>query len=688
MDNKPRFKKLFEPGQIGKMVVRNRIVMPAMAGMGPTLEGFVTEKTKGFYEARAKGGVGLIIIGNTPVNWALGRSGKYRILIEDDRFLPGLSEVAEVIHKHGAKAAVQINHAGPSAFIGNANLRPIASSAVPRPPDHVRADYPPPKEMTIAEIEETVDAFARAAGRAQKASFDGIEIHAAHRYLLNSFLSPYYNRRQDKYGGDLKNRARFLLEVVIAVREVVGKDYPVWCRMSGKEGGVKGGITPELAAELAQMLEKTGQIDALDVTQWPPVELEPIGFALPWAAEVKKVVNIPVIGVGMIDTELAERALREKKVDFIAMGRRLIADPELPHKAASGRLDDIAPCQRCNNCQALLECTVNASFLKEYEYEIKPAEKIKKVLVVGGGPGGMEAARVAALRGHHVVLYERGRRLGGQLALASVLREQGEALTNYLATQIRKLGVKVELGKEVDPTFIKEIKPDAIVLATGSTSSTSAISGIDKDSVVTATDIGDMMQGYLKRVRGGFSFRRSLWYVGMIIMKVFGPSTIRRLLRLYAPFGKKVAVMGLKLHSVEIAHFMAQSGKKVIIVDAGDKIPEQENAVHAGETTAERPMPQLRARFIQGMLSMGVPILLGVKYEEITPKGLVVRNKQGERQTIEADTIIAAAIYRPNTELFKSLNGIPTELHLVGDCHEPVGILEAIHDGSRIGRIL
>ncbi|MFC1929605.1 FAD-dependent oxidoreductase [Chloroflexota bacterium] len=678
--------ELLKPGRIGKLNIRNRIVMSPMETQ-LCRDGFVTELHKDYFEARARGGAGMIIVPPAAVTYPVGAGHRHITRLDNDRFIPGYSQLARVIQKHGARAVLQLMHMGPGEIFEETHRQPVAASAVARPPDYTHPTgsslgYSLPRELSVGEIADIVACYAKAAERAQKAGFDGVELNAAHRYLLNSFLSPYWNRRHDNYGGDLENRARILLEIISATRHLVGNDYPFWCRINGIERNVEGGVTPALAQELAKLLEDAG-VDAIDVSSMHPHSPDyPPGFNVDLAAGIKKVVSIPVMTVGRIGPQLGEKVLQQKKADFICIGRALIADPELPNKAASGKLEDITPCVYCNSCLGLerRDCTVNAARGREQEFTIKSAEKPKIVLVVGGGPGGMEAARVAALRGHQVVLYEKEHRLGGQLKLASILRQENEALTKYLSTQIKKLGVKIELGKEVNSTLIAEIKPEAIVLATGATSALPEIPGIDRDNVLSGADIQGMMHGRLSRseVKKRVGIRRLVWYIGFRLMGTpLGHSVMRRVLSFWIPLGKKVVVVGRRLPGVEMANFLADRGKLVTIVDTRDGLP-----------LNEPPMPVFR-QFLEGKLSEnGVRVLNAVGYEEISDKGLTIINEEGERETIEGDTIVFASDYKPKDEISPALAGMPYEVYRVGDCNDPCGILEAIHAGSRIGRAI
>ena len=677
-----RFQRLFEPGRIGNMEVKNRI---AMAPMGTQMyaDGFVTDQLKAYYEARAQGGAGLITIDHLKISYPVGAGKKGTARIDDDKFIPGLTELLQVVHRYGTKMVAQLGHMGP-ADIASGTHQPLAASALTRQADYTHpvssvVDYSAPREMTVDEIAATTVLFAEAAVRAKKAGFDAVQVHAANRYLLASFVSPYWNRRTDRYGGNLENRARFAIEAVRAVKEAVGRDFPVLCRVNGIERDVEGGVTPALAAEFARLLEEAG-VDAIDVSSMHPHSPEyPPGFNVAAAQAIKRATSIPVIVAGRLGPELGERVLQQGQADFICIGRRLIADPELPNKAASGRMHDVVPCVYCVNCLAVdRECTVNPAWGKERESVIKRAPKSRKVLVIGGGPGGMEAARVAALRGHEVQLYEKESRLGGQLLLASVLREEYEALTRYLVRQTNKLGIKVVLGKKVDAALISALKPDVIVAATGATSVIPDIPGIDGRNVIRDADIQDLMHGRLRGAGGGVDARRLVWFLGLACLRApFGMWLTRKLLKIWTPLGKSVLVVGKGLPGIEMAYFLVERGKKVTIVDTREALP-----------FGAPPMPVLREFMTAKLAEHGVPMLSASKYEQVTDKGLTFIDKQGQRQTVAADTLVFAADYKPNDELSQALATTQCEVHLIGDCAKPCGILDAIRDGARIGRAL
>jgi len=633
--------KLWEPIRIGRMELKNRVVMPPMVTRYAADDGFVTERTRNYYGARARGGAGLIIAEATYVHrqgWAFPN----QIGISDDKFIPKLSELVDKVHQHGAKIAIQLHHGGRQAKEALSGLQPVAPSPLPM------AGGEMPREMTVEEIAETVAYFAEAAIRAQKAGFDGVELHAAHGYLIDQFLSPTSNKRDDEYGGDLHRRARFFLEIIAAVKEAVGEDYPVWCRMDGKEYGVEG-ITLEDARQTARLAQDAG-LAAIHVSSWGPTT--PVNRTTPTfvpavieelAEGIKKAVSIPVIAVGRITPEDGERMLKEGKADLIAIGKAMLADSEWSNKVASGKTEDITPCIICNGCRDDLRtpkvvgirCSVNAALGREKESEIVPAAKPRKVLVVGGGPAGMEAARVAALRGHQVTLWEKESRLGGQLIQAAIAphKDRIAPLYKYLETQLQKLGVKVQPGKEATAAAVAELSPEAVVVATGVKPFVPDISGLDKVKVVQA---GDVLEGKVK-------------------------------------VGQKVAIIGGELVGCETAEFLADRDKQVTVMRRG-----AEMATSVG--------PSNRDFFLSRLLDKGVTLLREVRYDGVSPEGVIITTKDGEKRTIEADTVVLAAGSVPDAALYKAIKDRVSEVYCIGDCVEPRTIRDAISEGFRTGQ--
>jgi 2,4-dienoyl-CoA reductase (NADPH2) len=552
-----------------------------------------------------------------------------------------------------------------------------------------------PRELTIAEIEEVVEKFARNAVWARVAGFDGVEINSSCSHLLHAFLSPFWNKRQDAYGGSIENRTRFLTSIIREIKKRVGDDFPVTCLINGIETGKLINVedseclTLDESVKIARIAQDAGA-DAIQVrSQWigrhdasfltdhmcypePPVPLHNFprdldmtrrgaGANAPLAEAMKKVVSIPVITVGRLDADLGESIIREGKADFIAMTRRLFADPELPNKLASGRFDDIAPCTSCTQCKdedGPRRCRINAALGTEAPYIITPSQRKKKVIVVGGGPGGMEAARVAALRGHDVTLFEKSSKPGGLLPLAALVKgleiEDLPAITTYLMAQMKKHGVAIRLGTEITPPLIEEMKPDVVILATGGIATPPDIPGIDGPKVVSNAKLHQMLK---------------------LALRFFNPATLRRLTKIWMPLGKKVVIIGGGIQGCELAEFLVKRGRKVTIVDSSDEL-------------GEGMISHLKLQLFWWFRKKGVIMMPGTKPLAVTGKGLTVLTKQGYKQTIEADSIVTALPLEPNNELTLSLKGKVSEIYSIGDCSSPGLIVDAIGDGWRIANTL
>ena len=645
MNNKSKIKELFQPCNIGKMQLKNRIVMPPMGNNYASDDGCVTERLIDYYNERANGGVGLIITEMVSIDSPLGQRGVQQLRIDEDSFIEGLSRLTNQIHNSNCKIAIQLCHAGLLAASNKISLQPVAPSPVEYFGQKVT------RELSIDEIDNIIHHFVKGALRAKEAGFDGVEVHAAHSYLLAHFLSPAFNRRRDKYGRNTKNRTRILLEIINSVRKAVGQDFPVWCRINGMEYGLECGLTISEAKEIAQMAETAGS-DAIHVSAFGYGSYfgynragmgQPEGNLANLAAEIKKTVKVPVIAVGRINLYLGAKLIRESKADLIAIGRGQIADPHLINKASVGRFSDIRPCISCNVCvddltslDVSLHCSVNACVGRERDYKITTVKNTKKVLVIGGGPGGMEAAIVAALRGHQVILYERQLQLGGKLILAvkPPHKEEIQPFINYLISQVNKLGIKVELGKEADMTSIKHVHPDCIVLAAGGIPIIPQIPGIDCHNVVFAEDV----------------------LSGAIV-------------------GQKVIIIGGGLVGCETAEYLVTKGKTVTIIEMLDEI-----ATGVGLS--------FKIGLINMLAAGGVSMLTGATCQKITETGVVIINKEGEIQTIGADNIVLAIGAKPNNGLMKSIKELAPEIYMIGDCVKPRRILEAISDGHRIGLLI
>jgi 2,4-dienoyl-CoA reductase-like NADH-dependent reductase (Old Yellow Enzyme family)/thioredoxin reductase len=649
MSMQTAFPKLFEPGSIGNVRLKNRVIKaPQHTGLGNP-DGSITDRMLRYYKSVASGGVGMVIVEYAWIDNDASRASPCQLGIAGVDHIPGLSLLAQTIQANGARAAIQISHAGRQRFTLE---RPKAPSAVPWE-ELYAAGCPAPQALTFDEILQIVKSFGQATKRAQIADFDMVEIHACHGYLISNFLSPRTNKRTDWYGGSLENRMRFLLEVVAEIKGQVGPEYPVCVRVSGTDYEPDG-TTIEETVELCRRLEAMG-VAAIHMSggnhHQTIHEVSPMGMSLAhnvWAAAaVKKEIAIPVIASGSINLPgLAQRILLEGKGDFIGLGRPLWADPEWPLKAMQGRLGDIRPCIRCNDgCLArgdhqakTVSCSVNVAVCREDEFEITKAEHSRNVAVVGGGPAGMEAARVCALKGHQVTLYEK-RELGGALLEAAIPEFKApdlKPLVEYFRTQMKKLKIRV-ISEEATLESIKDGGYDAVIVAAGATPLTlEDVQGITHPKVTSASQV----------------------------------------LHGEAALGHTIAVIGGGLVGAEVGLFLAEQGKEVAFVEMLDTFM---NNI----TFDEKLVYEERFK------SLTVSVHTGRRLESVSDDGIVVVDRFGVRATIAVDTVVLAAGFRPNRELFDSLTRDSEVLVFeAGDCVRPRKIFDAIHDGHLAAKLL
>jgi mycofactocin system FadH/OYE family oxidoreductase 2 len=606
-----------------------------------------------YHEARAKGGVGLIITEAQPVHpSSVPRMGM--IHNWNDRVIPGFKNLAKAVQKHGAKLFGQISHHGRQMSSSITQRSILAPSALPCP---LKREVP--KEMEIEEIQEIVDHFGKAAGRLKEGGFDGVEVMIGHGYLLNEFLSPAMNKREDEYGGSLGNRLRIIFEILHSVRKNVGDDFTCGIRMSGDEF-IKEGLTLEEMREVAHLLEGTGQVDYLNVSAGnyavphfivPPWYVPPGAFVY-LSAGIKEEVNLPVGCIGRInDPLLAEKILESHQADLVGMCRALIADPELPKKAMEGRLEDIRPCIGCRQmCSGVgsattlfLGCTVNPSVGYEREREIpSPCEKKKKILVIGAGPAGLEASRIAASRGHQVILCEKNRELGGQVELFTrdPMRAEFGGLIRFLIKQNEKLGVEVRLGEEMTPEMIMRENPGAVILANGSTPWRPPIPGIEREEVLDA------------------------WQV----------------LKKEKDVGPNVAIIaGREGHQapLSLAEFLVDQGKKVMVFSELSVV---------GADIEVNTFRMLYQRLFEKKVDLRP--FTGVK--EIKDRKVVIHNvfTKNEEEIDGIDTVVIAAGNRSNNQMYRALKGKVRELYAIGDCVSPRKVNDAMIEGNRVGRLV
>ena len=668
------FENLTQPIQIGTLNLKNRMVQPGMGTNLAAADGTVSDNIVDYYVTRAHGGVGLIIT-EVCCPEPGGRVIPGELEISSYAFVPGLARLATGAHAGGAKIALQLAHGGCFASESVTGQPPITPSGVGTmllPEDTSRT-------MTVDEIKALIETYGQAAQRARIAGFDAVEIHGAHGYMPLQFLSAYTNRREDEYGGSFENRARFPLEVIQAIKRLAGADFPVIYRLSAEED-VPNGVTLDEAIAFAKLAQEAG-IDAIHISagtwdsrmatffgalqgavdpqdqhlsegvsigMWVPPLYVPRGNLVPLAAAIKQAVSIPVIAVCGLSPEMGEDVIAEGKADLISMGRQIIADPVYPRKVIAGNPEEIRRCVRCNECLDSVmsyrgfDCAVNAQAAKEHEMfaRLMPAANPRRVMVVGGGPAGMEAARVAALRGHEVTLYERDHELGGMLRYAGH-PEFKQDYRDFLAWQISELnrqGVSVETGMEVTADKIKAVAPDVVIIATGARLTTPPIEGADGEGIYSALDVLD----------------------GDI------------------PAGNHIVVCGAGLVGTEVAMFLAeQHDKQVTLVDQIDEVV---------------PEVGVFTRWvIQGkLLEDGVAVKLNHCIDCILP-GSLTCTCDGDEVQIAGDAFVLALGMTPNTELLDALANITNidvdmEIITVGDAVKPRKVLQAVHEGFHAGR--
>jgi 2,4-dienoyl-CoA reductase (NADPH2) len=638
-----QLENLFTPIRIGKEELRNRIVMLALTTGYNEPDNTVGDRIVNFYAERAKGGVGLIIVPFTAVDIASpALPGLFH-----DRFISSAHRLTDAVHAHGAKMAAQLLTQYHWASTEGGSAEVVGPSPVFN--QMMRCT---PRALTIEEIHRLVEEHGKAAWRARQAGFDAVELPIIGGYLLSRFLSPHSNKREDGYGGSLENRIRLPLEIIEGVKQAAGDDYAISCRLNVEEF-MEGGHTVEDSKKVAPLLEASG-VQAINVyVGWhecpvPTVQMSvPRGGFVYLAEEIKKAVDIPVVAVNRInDPILAETILSEGKADLIGMARALLADPEFPNKAREGRIDEIVPCIACSCCLAEILaaykdwqkpvstfCVVNPRAGKELEYAIKPAPVSKKVFVVGGGPGGMETAIVAASRGHRVTLCEKGDKLGGQLLTASLPPHKDEisGLIRSLAVRTQKAGVELRLSTEVDVGTVEQAKPDVVVMATGARRIIPDMPGARGKNVVTAVEV------------------------------LTGQKEV----------GETAIVIGGGMVGCETAEFLAQQGKKVSIVEMLPRI---------GNDIVATNRPFTLARLRKASIRMDT----NARVEEITNKGVRV-SRDGVSDFLQADTAVLAVGFTANKELAQKLEGRVAALYSVGDCVEARMIREAIEEGFRVG---
>lgn len=636
-----QFSKLFEPLEVKGTILRNRIVLPAMNTNYAAPDGSVSQKFTRYYVERGKGGAGLLIVSSAYIDRAAKkRAGS--LILDDDAFIPGLKGFTDTVHSTGAKIFQQLNHNGRLLSSSNELKTNVTGLAVgPSPVPHLLTGEIP-HVLTKKEIAVMIDKYAQAARRAKEAGFDGIEIHGSHGYLINQFYSVYSNRREDEYGGSLENRMRFPLEVYQKVRALTGEDFLICYRLNIKEFAPIETPLEDVIA-LAVRLEKEGvdflhfsagnsEVPAFVLGLTPPGSTS-AGCNAEIIGVVKAHLKVPVISVGRINTpELAEKILREGKADLIAMGRALICDPYLPEKALRGEPQTIRRCIACNQgCMDRLTQEKGISCLQNPEVgregELNITLNPKKVWVIGGGPSGMEAALIAARRGHKVELFEKRETLGGQCLLAATPpgKQDFIAVREFFEGELKRSHVPVHTGEEITTERVKREKPDVVILATGSVPLIPNLPGVDGGNVTNARDV---LEG--------------------------------------KPVGEKVIVVGGGLVGVETALFLHGRGKKVVVIEMLDDVARDAGSLN-------------RARLKEELRKTNIEVRPLTKLLRISQNGIDVKSEK-RIETIGAETIIIAVGAKAENLLLQELIRTVPEVYAVGDCRSPRDMLAAINE--------
>lgn len=657
-----KFKHVFSPITIKGVEFKNRIEVSPMVPCMATPEGWVTKELIEFYRPFAKGGAAIVTVGDSAVNWNHAMDHEGQLNLGDDNVKMGLDDLADEIQRYGGLISIELNHGGRfanSMNLASKGLKPVSSTPKPAEIDEFfsKLQGKPPsevEEMNITLINKTIQDYANAAGRCKDSGFKMVMIHGAHGMLPAQFLSPYVNKRTDRYGGSFENRTRFCIELLDAVRKRVGENFIIEYRISADEL-VEGGMQVEEVIAFVKMIKAKIDILHVSVGMLPnPFTIQymiqplyvPYMLNVHFAEEIKKAVgnDLKVVAVGSIMTlENAEEILARGLVDFIAMARPFVADPEFIRKTALGKVADVRPCVRCNTCcgrSAFFKktrCAVNPINGREELYrsgKVSKADVKKKVVIVGGGPAGMQAALTAVDRGHDVTLYEKEGILGGTLNHATDLAFKKD-LKNYLdwiVAQTLQCGANIKLNVDVTAEMIKQEQPDALIIAVGATPLIPNISGIDKSHVHWSGDVD----------------------CGKV------------------PVGQKVVVVGGGLTGAESAVALAMKGKEVILLEMQG--PE---ALLNGSSLINRFSLQSL------LVKHGVTVITNTKLEEITDKGIKTINSKFQWKEYEADTVALALGMRPRREKIEELRHVipETEVYIIGDGHKIGNVYAAVHAG-------
>lgn len=682
-----KFNALTQPGKIGSLALKNRMFMAPMGSNYANADGTCGERIQAFYEERAKGGAALLTMGVVAIAYPHGTAEPYQVGISEDKFIPGLKQLTDRVHQHDCKIALQLQHAGKTAVRDLVEGRELWVPSIPAPHKtdmmndltaselnrfiRPKNNKPPTiRVMDKDDIQQMVTWFVAAAKRAVAAGFDAIEIHAAHTYIIAGFLSSYTNKRDDEYGGDIHNRSRFLVEVIEGIRSAVGSVYPVWLRLDAQELRMPGGITLDDCKAVAKIAQSAG-VDAVSISAYAntskaeafteaPLVHQPKGF-LAWASAVKAELDIPVITVGRLEPAAADHAIANGDCDYVGFARKMLADPQLPNKVLQGTPELIRPCIYCYACVSQIfvnervKCAVNPFIGKESEWRITPSETAKHIVVVGGGPAGMEAARVCALRGHRVTLIEKSSYLGGTLFFAALAYAENGPLLDYLSTEIKHAdNIRVELNTEATPELLAQLAPDDVIFAIGAKREAPDIPGTAQKHVWSGEELRLLMTGEGEHIaKQKLSLKqRMMMKSGALIGITKSTDAMQQLSKVWMPLEKEVVIIGAGLVGLELAEFLVERGRKVTVL-ADDELGPELSIVR-------------RWRVLYNLRSHAVDIRKINQVTAITEQQVEYVDAEQNPQSISAQSVILATGAATNEARIAEIAGAFTQ-HNIGD---------------------
>ena len=698
---------LLAPVKIGSLTLHNRIVMAPMGVEIVGDDGAVNDEVIAYYEERARGGAGLLITEVAAFAYPHGANSVHQLAVSDDRFVPALRRLTDAVHAHGAKIAVQLVHHGKISRVDIANGDPVMVPSIPEWPgsldmihdlsiDELMAmaaasggaeSKPKYRPMSTDDIAAITEQLGDAVERAKAAGFDAVEIHGAHGYLFSGFLSRQWNHRTDEYGGSIENRARFLCEAVVEAKARGGADFPVWTRLDALEYRTPDGITFDECEQTARLVVEAGA-DAVHLSAYGDMtsgqaftdgtlpDREAKHAAL--SGRLTRELRVPVIGVGRIRPAVGDEMIAHRKADLVAMGRQLLADPATAAKVTEGRLDEIRPCINCYVCVAQpffdrkVKCAVNPVLGREAELaelERSAAPAAKRIVVVGGGPAGLETARLATERGHRVTVLERADQVGGALRFAALLYEPNLRLLRWYEHEMNRLAVDVRTGVDATPELVASLDPDHVVVATGSARSRSTLPGADQRHVFDGDDLRDLLTGSgdgsaAKKVPAPV---RAAMAIGRRVGLLSDPGQVARLSERYMPVGQRVVIIGGGLVGAELAEFLVERGRSVTVLEEGDKL-----ALEMAHPRRWRVLGDLRAH--------GAELVTGAREIRIGRDDVGWTTDEGDASAA-ADTVVIATLVDGDRSLADRFAAAGVEPIVIGDA-DGIGYLEgAIHAG-------